>query len=66
MAVPKVDDFKLPLEDVAELKQHRRNLLDAMDKIPKAEECGIDCQNYRLSIERQIAQIDKIIEHYGS
>lgn len=57
--------FKLPPERIAALQQAQRDLHDILSDMDEAEECGVDCQNYRMMHQEAAKRIDAILRHYG-
>jgi len=57
--------FKLPADHVAKLKQVQRDLHDLLAEFDAADECGIDCQEYRRMHQEAVQAANKLLEHYG-
>lgn len=57
--------FQLPSEHVAKLKQVQRDLHDILGEFDKADECGIDCQEFRRMHGEAVAAAGNILKHYG-
>jgi len=60
-----VSKFKLPTEHVAKLQQSQRDLHDIVSEFTTAEECGLDCQEYRRLHTEAADRIGKILQNYG-
>lgn len=48
----------------AKLLDAERGLTDVVAEIDTAEKCGIECQNYRASLQAQLAAIANLKAHY--
>ena len=55
----------LPPEHVAGLHQSQRELTDLLPELDKAEECGIDCQLYRQSLQEALEQANNLLKNFG-
>jgi hypothetical protein len=52
-------------EQYAELLAAERKLTDLANIIPKAEECGIECQNYRAAQQTQLRIIAALKKNFS-
>lgn len=57
--------YKLPADKVATLKAAQRELHDVLPLIDEAEQCGIECQQYRQLAEEVQERITKILTYFG-
>jgi hypothetical protein len=53
-------------EDIAGVQQSQRELTDLLTELDRAEECGVDCQQFRAATKEALEQAGKIVMHYGS
>lgn len=57
--------YRLPSEKVTELQAAQRALHDILDEFTTAEECGVDCTEYRRLQREAHDRISKILANYG-
>lgn len=57
--------FKLPADTLTKLREADRELHDVLSELDKADECGIECREYRRVVKEQREQISKLIQNYG-
>lgn len=55
----------LPADKLAELKRAQRDLNDILALMDKAEECDIDCREYRAARDIVSQRIDKLIQNFS-
>jgi len=64
-AVTMATTTKLPTELINELKRSERALMDLLPELDKAEQCGIDCQEYRTIRDEAVERISKLLQHFA-
>lgn len=57
--------FKLPAEAINALREADRELHDILPELDKADQCGIECREYRRVVQEQREQISKLLQNYG-
>jgi hypothetical protein len=57
--------IKLPPDKIAELQSAQRTLHDILPEFDAAEECGVDCQQWRSLHQEAMRRIDALLLHYG-
>jgi hypothetical protein len=58
-------DYKLPTENVAELRRSERTLNDLIPFFDKSEQCGIECQELRVARDEAAERIAKLLQHFA-
>lgn len=56
---------KLPPKEIAALKEAQRTLSDQFAEYDKAEECGLDCQEFRRLAQQKIDEISALLKNYS-
>ena len=57
--------LKLGKEDMAKLTTAERDLHDILPEMDKAEECGIDCQEFRRMHGEAMSSIEALKRNFG-
>ena len=57
--------IRLSNEDYASILQAERQLHDILPDIDNAEECGVECQEYRRVHAEYMQQIEKLKAKFG-
>lgn len=57
--------YRLPGMEYAKLLETERELHDILPEMDKAEECGIECQEYRRLHREAMERIEKIKINFG-
>lgn len=57
--------IKLTNEQIADLQKHQRGLNDILPEFDQAEQCGVDCAEFRRIQADASSQIDKLLQYYG-
>lgn len=60
-----MDHIKLPNEQFAKLLQAERDLHDILPEMDKADECGIDCQEFRRLHSEMMDNIAGLKKNFG-
>ena len=59
-----MEKIALSQESYAKLLDAERGLTAVVSELDTAEKCGIECQNYRASLQAQLATIANLKAHY--
>jgi len=57
--------FKLPQDQIVELKKSERILMDILPELDKMEQCGIECTELKLVRDEAAERIGKLIQHFS-
>lgn len=60
-----MNQIKLPQELIAAIDSHLRNLHDMLKELDKAEQCGIECQQWRKERDEEVRLLQLLRENYG-
>jgi predicted DNA-binding protein (UPF0251 family) len=61
-----VGKIKLSAERVAQLRQAQRQLHDILPEMDAAEQCGIECQQFRSLVQEAQNKITNLLTHFGT
>lgn len=57
--------FTLSPENYQKVLDAERQLTEVVGDLDKAEQCGIDCQQYRTSLRSQLEMISKVKANFA-
>jgi len=59
------NDYKLPKDQIVQLRNAERTLNDVLPEFDKMEQCGIECGELRIARDEAANRIAKLLQHFG-